>query len=78
MQKSSKCIDYVLISFADVVALKRSNFTIANSTVTDILQSDLLCSGTEENLLECMEYTSGTRNCPDDHTEDAGVKCNGT
>ena len=25
-----------------------------------------------------MEYTSGTRDCPADHSEDAGVKCNGT
>ena len=61
---------------SDVVALKGGFFTSASSG-TDILQRDLLCSGSEENLLECTEYGSGTRDCPADHTEDAGVKCNG-
>ena len=60
----------------DVVALKGGYFTGA-ANMTDILQRDLLCSGSEANLLSCMEYGSGTRDCPADHSEDAGVKCNG-
>ena len=50
---------------------------MANSTVTDIFQRDLLCSGNEASLLECRDYEKGTRDCPSDHSEDAGVKCNG-
>ena len=45
---------------------------------TGILQRDLLCNGSEATLLECTQSTSGTRDCPADHSEDAGVKCNGT
>ena len=62
--------------FADIVVLKGGYFTAANAT-TGILQRDLLCDGSEANLLECTQYTSGTRDCPPDHSEDAGVKCNG-
>ena len=64
---------------ADVVALKGSFFTVENTTVTDIFQRDLLCNGNEENLLSCpfMQYETGARDCPMDHSEDAGVKCNG-
>ena len=62
--------------FADIVALKGGYFTAANAT-TGILQRDLLCDGSEANLLKCEEYPSGTRDCPADHSEDAGVKCNG-
>ena len=60
-----------------MVALRGASFpsTIANSV--DILQRDLLCSGSETNLLECSQYSGGTRDCPSDHSEDAGVKCNG-
>ena len=60
----------------DIVALKGGFFTAANAT-TGILQHDLLCDGSEANLLECTPYTRGTRDCPADHSEDAGVKCNG-
>ena len=61
---------------SDVVAQKGGYFTGA-ADMTDILQRDLLCSGSEANLLSCMEYGSGTRDCPADHSEDAGVQCNG-
>ena len=47
-----------------------------NSTVTEIFQRDLLCSGNEDNLLDCQHHR-GSRDCPSDHSEDAGVKCNG-
>ena len=64
---------------ADVVALKRSFYAVENSTVTDIFQRDLLCNGSEDSLLSCsyMQYETGARDCPMDHSEDAGVKCNG-
>ena len=69
---------HVPLFITDIVALKGnySNFAAANVT-TGILQRDLLCDGSEANLLECRQYTSGTRDCPADHSEDAGVKCNG-
>ena len=65
--------------FTDVVALKGSYFDVSNSTlnVADILQTDLLCTGHEDNLLKCNNNGIGTHMCPEDHSEDAGVKCNG-
>ena len=70
-------MEYISISiFLDIVALKGGLFTSANDS-TNILQRDLLCNGTETNLLSCKEYDSGVRDCPTDHTEDAAVKCNG-
>ena len=52
---------------------------MSNSTlnVTDIFQTDLLCTGHEDNLLKCSNNGIGTHMCPEDHSEDAGVKCNG-
>ena len=39
-----------------------------------IVLDDLLCSGTESNLLECPSFTpAGTHNCA--HSEDASVVC---
>ena len=58
-----------------MVALKRSNFSeVDNSTA--IYQGDLLCTGSESNLSECNLYENGERDCQD-HSEDAGVRCNG-
>ena len=52
---------------------------IKGSTVSgrDILQRDFLCIGNESTLLECTYFTHDTRDCPEDHSEDAAVKCNG-
>ena len=72
MNVSCICHDF----FTDVVALKGGYFSSANDS-TDIFQRDLLCNGTEDNLLQCSEYSSGVRDCPTDHSEDAGIKCNG-
>ena len=66
----------MLLLHSDVVSLKGGYFSSASNS-TDILQRDLLCNGTETNLLECTVYESGTRDCPADHSEDAGVMCNG-
>ena len=40
-----------------------------------ILLDDTKCSGSEESLWECQARTALTHNC--DHTEDAGVSCQG-
>ena len=59
-----------------MVALKESYFSGVDNN-TDIFQGDLLCRGSESNLLMCTQYASGTRECPADHSEDAAIKCNG-
>ena len=59
------------------MSVKGSYFAAAGNS-TGILQRDLLCDGSEATLLECTQSTSGTRDCPADHSEDAGVKCSGT
>ena len=61
---------------ADIVSVKGGYFAAAGIS-TGILQRDLLCDGSEATLLECTQSTSGTIDCPADHSEDAGVKCSG-
>ena len=56
--------------------MKGGHFARASEGI-EVFQRDLLCSGNESNLLECVEYTSGTRDCPADHSEDAAIKCDG-
>ena len=40
-----------------------------------ILLDNVICRGTESSLLECNTNPVGIHNC--DHSEDAGVRCNG-
>ena len=41
-----------------------------------ILLDDLLCTGNEDSLLDCVTTDDiGSHNC--DHSEDAGVRCEG-
>ena len=62
-----------------MAAVKGSQFPVVNSSVTEIYQRALLCTGNEETLIDCSSYEDGIgRMCPIDHSEDAGVKCNGT
>lgn len=66
----------ILLLHSDVVPVKGGYFPSA-SNGTGIFQGDLLCNGTEDNLLNCTVYESGTHDCPADHSEDAGIICNG-
>ena len=53
--------------------------TILGETQTSInssiLLDNLVCSGQESTLLECVHNPVGEHNC--DHSEDAGVRCEG-
>lgn len=64
---------YVHIYCEDAVPVRSAFFGQGTGT---ILLDDLSCTGTEQTLLNC---TNGNRlsssNC--DHSEDAGVKCQG-
>ena len=40
-----------------------------------IFLDNVVCRGTESSLLECSTNRIGQHNC--DHSEDAGVRCNG-
>ena len=58
-----------------IVPLKNSYYGWGSGR---ILLDDLTCRGNEENLLECsrrFDNSVFSTNC--DHSEDAGVKCNG-
>lgn len=46
------------------------------SGIGSIFLDDLLCEGTESSLLECPIRNGGRHNC--NHSEDAGVQCEGT
>ena len=54
----------------DVVAVKRAAF--GSSFSRPIHLDDVTCSGSEDNILDCVSSIS-TNNC--DHSEDAGVIC---
>ena len=41
----------------------------------DIFLDNVVCRGTESSLLECSTNAIGQHNC--DHSEDAGVRCEG-
>ena len=41
----------------------------------DIVLDNVVCRGTESSLLECSTNPIGQHNC--DHSEDAGVRCEG-
>ena len=58
-----------------IVPLKKSYYGEGSGS---IILDDCECRGDENNLLECprrLDTSVFTTNC--DHTEDAGVKCNG-
>ena len=41
-----------------------------------ILLDDLVCTGSEDSLLDCIDISEiGSHDC--DHSEDAGVRCEG-
>ena len=71
-------ISKFFIKIIDVVPLKVSTYYYGGvDNNRGIFQGDLLCDGSESNLLDCVQYKSGTRDCPADHSEDAAVRCNG-
>ena len=43
------------------------------STNLSILLDNIVCSGHESTLFECIHNAVGEHNC--DHSEDAGVRC---
>ena len=55
------------------VALGRAYFGSGSGA---ILLDNVVCRGTESSLLECNTNPIGQHNC--DHSEDAGVRCEGT
>ena len=68
---------YVLISFSfslDHVALK-NGAEFFGSGLDPIWLDNSVCNGDESSLLECNTNPIGQHSC--NHSEDAGVKCNG-
>jgi len=57
----------------DAVPLKQAFF--GGSPSRPIHLDNVRCSGSETSLLSCAANPVGVNNC--DHSEDAGVKCNG-
>jgi len=57
----------------DAIPLRGAYF---GSGSGDILLDNVVCRGTESSLLECNTNPIGQHNC--DHSEDAGVRCEGT
>ena len=62
----------LLFFFVGSVALGGAYF---GSGSGDILLDNVVCRGTESSLLECNTNPIGQHNC--DHSEDAGVRCEG-
>ena len=57
----------------DAIPLRGADFGGGSG---DILLDNVVCRGTESSLLECRINPIGQHNC--DHSEDAGVRCEGT
>ena len=67
------CPSYFLILFCTAsVPVGGASY---GSGVGDIYLDDLLCEGTEPSLFECPTRSGGLHDC--DHSEDAGVRCEG-
>ena len=59
---------------SDSIPVRGSGFGEGNGLT--IFLDDLMCSGAEDSLLECLGADSiGISDC--DHGEDAGVRCEG-
>ena len=70
---AQECLGYFLISFCTAsVPVGRASY---GSEMGSIFLDDLLCEGTESSQLECPTRNNGLHNC--DHSEDAGVQCEG-
>ena len=62
------------LRFSDFLPVRESGFGEGNGLT--IFLDDLTCSGAEDSLLECLGADSvGNSDC--DHSEDAGVRCDG-
>ena len=59
-------------AFVDAVPLRGAFFGSGNGS---ILLDNVVCRGTESSLLQCSTNPIGQHNC--DHSEDAGVRCEG-
>ena len=58
--------------FIDAVPLRGAFFGRGSRP---ILLDNVVCQGDESSLLECQSNPIGNHNC--DHSEDAGVRCEG-
>ena len=56
-------------------AMHMSSFFGSGSENQSIFLDNVVCQGTESSLLECVTNPIGEHNC--DHSEDAGVRCEG-
>ena len=61
-------------SLADTIPLYNSYYG-SGSENQSIFLDNVICQGTESSLLDCVTNPIGEHNC--DHSEDAGVRCEG-
>ena len=65
----------VIHNYTDSIPVRNATF---GEGIGSILLDNVMCSGNEATLLDCLPSINdiGLHNC--DHSEDAGVRCEGT
>ena len=71
---SSNCYLNVMFFLPDSIPFRNAYFG-SGSENQSIFLDNVVCQGTESSLLECDTNPIGEHNC--DHSEDAGVRCEG-
>ena len=67
---------YFPLTPSDHFPIREAN-TIYGRGNGSILLDDLMCTGNEESLIRCNRRPLFENDCASDHSEDAGVICNG-
>ena len=62
---------------SNAVSIPLGNAYFGGARDLPIWLDDVTCNGTEMRITDCASSGTGQHNCAPDHSEDAGVRCEG-